>query len=64
MAYIDRIAESAAEAECRRGCMVPDLAGELAFHDDALRARLCAVLAQQSAQFEKVVRLAKQIPFG
>ena len=63
-AYFDRIAASAAEAEWRRGCMVPDLAGEIAFHDDALRARLCAVLAQQSAQFEKVVRLAKQIPFG
>jgi TetR/AcrR family transcriptional regulator, transcriptional repressor for nem operon len=58
-AYFDRIAESAAEAEWRRGCMVPDLAGEIAFHDDALRARLIAVLAQQSAQFEKVVRLAK-----
>jgi TetR/AcrR family transcriptional repressor of nem operon len=55
-AYFDRIAESAAEAEWRRGCMVPDLAGEIAFHDDALRARLCAVLARQSAQFEKVVR--------
>ena len=59
MAYIDRIAESGAEAEWRRGCMVPDLAGEIAFHDDALRARLCVVLAQQSAQFEKVVRLAR-----
>ena len=59
MAYIDRIAESAAEAEWRRGCMVPDLAGEIAFHDEALRARLCVVLAQQSAQFEKVVRLAR-----
>jgi TetR/AcrR family transcriptional regulator, transcriptional repressor for nem operon len=59
MAYIDRIAESAAEAEWRRGCMVPDLAGEIVFHDDALRARLRAVLAQQSAQFEKVVRLAR-----
>jgi TetR/AcrR family transcriptional regulator, transcriptional repressor for nem operon len=58
-AYFDRIAESAAEAEWRRGCMVPDLAGEIAFHDDGLRARPCAVLAQQSAQFEKVVRLAK-----
>jgi TetR/AcrR family transcriptional regulator, transcriptional repressor for nem operon len=59
MAYIDRIAESAAEAEWRRGCMVPDLADEIVFHDDALRARLRAVLAQQSAQFEKVVRLAR-----
>jgi TetR/AcrR family transcriptional regulator, transcriptional repressor for nem operon len=59
MAYFDRIAESAAEAEWRRGCMVPDLAGEIAFHDDALRARLCAVPAQQSAQFEKVVRLIR-----
>jgi TetR/AcrR family transcriptional regulator, transcriptional repressor for nem operon len=59
MAYIDRIAESAAEAEWRRGCMIPDLAGEIAFHDDALRARLCAVLAQQSAQFEKIVRCAR-----
>jgi TetR/AcrR family transcriptional regulator, transcriptional repressor for nem operon len=58
-AYFDRISKSAAEAEWRRGCMVPDLAGEIAFHDDALRARLCAVLAQQSAQFEKVVRLAR-----
>ncbi len=44
MAYFDRIAASAAEAEWRRGCMVPDLAGEIAFHDDALRARLCAVV--------------------
>ena len=59
MAYIDRITESAAEAEWRRGCMVPDLAGEIAFHHDALRARLRAVLAQQSAQFETVVRLAR-----
>jgi TetR/AcrR family transcriptional regulator, transcriptional repressor for nem operon len=59
MAYFDRIAASAAEAEWRCGCMVPDLAGEIAFHDDALRARLCAVLAQQSAQFEKVVRLLR-----
>jgi TetR/AcrR family transcriptional regulator, transcriptional repressor for nem operon len=55
-AYFDRIAKSAAEAQWRRGCMVPDLAGEIAFHDDALRARLCEVLAQQSAQFERVVR--------
>ncbi|MGB7973067.1 MAG: TetR family transcriptional regulator C-terminal domain-containing protein [Roseiarcus sp.] len=58
MAYFDRIAASAAGAEWRRGCMVPDLAGEIALHDDALRARLCAVLAQQSAQLEKVVRSA------
>jgi TetR/AcrR family transcriptional regulator, transcriptional repressor for nem operon len=55
-AYFDRIAKSATEAQWRRGCMVPDLAGEIAFHDDALRARLCEVLAQQSAQFERVVR--------
>jgi TetR/AcrR family transcriptional repressor of nem operon len=59
MAYFDRISKSAAEAEWRRGCMVPDLAGEIAFHDDALRVRLCAVLAQQSTEFEKVVRLAR-----
>jgi TetR/AcrR family transcriptional repressor of nem operon len=39
--------------------MVPDLAGEITFHDDALRARLCAVLAQQSARFESVVRLLR-----
>jgi TetR/AcrR family transcriptional repressor of nem operon len=58
-AYFDRIAESAAEAGWRRGCMVPDLAGEIAFHDDALRARLIVVLARQSAQFEKVVRLIR-----
>ncbi len=57
MAYFDRIAASAAEAGWRRACMVPDLAGEIAFHDDALRARLCAVLARQSAQLERVVRL-------
>ena len=60
-AYFDRIAESAAEAEWRRGCMVPDLAGEVAFHDDALRARLCTVLAQQSAQFAKVVGLVRSL---
>jgi TetR/AcrR family transcriptional repressor of nem operon len=59
MAYFARISTSAAEAEWRRGCMVPDLAGEIAFHDDALRVRLCAVLAQQSTEFEKVVRLAR-----
>src|SRR3984885_5797500 len=58
-AYFDRLWKSAAEAEWRRGCMAPDLAGEIAFHDDALRARLCAALAHQSAQFEKVVRLAR-----
>jgi TetR/AcrR family transcriptional repressor of nem operon len=58
-AYFDRIAKAAAEARWRRGCMVSDLAGEIAFHDDALRARLCAVLAQQSKRFEEVVRLAK-----
>ncbi|HZZ26197.1 MAG TPA: TetR family transcriptional regulator C-terminal domain-containing protein [Roseiarcus sp.] len=58
-AYFDRISKSAAEARWRRGCMVPDLAGEIAFHDDALRTRLCAVLAHQSAQFERVVRLAR-----
>jgi TetR/AcrR family transcriptional regulator, transcriptional repressor for nem operon len=58
-AYFDRIAASAAEAQWRRGCMVADLAGEIGFHDDALRARLIAVLAQQSAQFEKVVRLIR-----
>ncbi len=58
-AYFDRFSKSAAEADWRRGCMVPDLAGEIAFHDDALRARLCTVLAQQSAQFEKVVRLLR-----
>jgi TetR/AcrR family transcriptional regulator, transcriptional repressor for nem operon len=58
-AYFDRIAASAAEVQWRRGCMVPDLAGEIAFHDDALRERLVAVLAQQSAQFEKVVRLLR-----
>jgi TetR/AcrR family transcriptional repressor of nem operon len=59
MAYFDRIAASAAESQWRRGCMVPDLAGEIASHDEALRARLCAVLAEQSAQFEKVVRLVR-----
>jgi TetR/AcrR family transcriptional regulator, transcriptional repressor for nem operon len=59
MAYFDRIAASAAEAGWRRGCMVSDLAGEIVFHDDALRARLCAVLAQQSARFESVVRLLR-----
>ena len=59
VAYFDRIAKSAAEAQWRRGCMVPDLAGEITFHDGALRARLCAVLAQQSARFESVVRLLR-----
>jgi TetR/AcrR family transcriptional regulator, transcriptional repressor for nem operon len=58
-AYFNRIAESPGEAGWRRGCMVPDLAGEIASHDDALRARLCPVLAQQSAQFEKVVCMAR-----
>jgi TetR/AcrR family transcriptional regulator, transcriptional repressor for nem operon len=55
-AYFDQIAASAAEAQWRRGCMVPDLAGEIAYHDDALRARLIEVLAQQSTRFETVVR--------
>jgi hypothetical protein len=57
MGYFDRIAESAAETEWRRGRMVPDLSGEIA--DDAPRARPCAVLAQQSGAFENVVRLAR-----
>ncbi len=39
--------------------MVADLAGEIAFHDDALRERLIAVLARQSAELEKAVRLAR-----
>jgi TetR/AcrR family transcriptional repressor of nem operon len=64
MAYFDRISKSAAEAEWRRGCMVPDLAGEIAFHDEAMRARLCAVLAQQSARFESVVRLLRSDEAG
>jgi TetR/AcrR family transcriptional repressor of nem operon len=59
MAYFDRIAESAAKARWRQGCMVADLAGEIAFHDDALRERLIAVLARQSAELEKVVRLIR-----
>jgi TetR/AcrR family transcriptional repressor of nem operon len=59
MAYFDRIAESAAKARWRQGCMVADLAGEIAFHDDALRERLIAVLARQSAELEKAVRLVR-----
>lgn len=58
-AYFDRIAATAAEAGWRRGCMVPDLATEIEAHGDALRQRLCAVLAQQSARFEAVVRLLR-----
>jgi len=57
--YFDRVAVAAAEAEWRRGCIVPDLAAEIAAHGDALRARLCAVLAQQSARFEAVARLLR-----
>ena len=55
-AYFDALAESAAEAQWRRGCMVADLAGEIAFHDDALRQRLIEALARQSARFETIVR--------
>jgi TetR/AcrR family transcriptional regulator, transcriptional repressor for nem operon len=59
MAYFDRISKSAVEADWRRGCMVHDLAGEIAFHGDALRARLCTVLTQHSAKLEKVVRMLR-----
>lgn len=58
-AYFDRISEAAAEGQWQRGCIIPDLAGEIAVHGDALRGRLCAVLAQQSRQFETVVRLLR-----
>ncbi|WP_316232107.1 TetR/AcrR family transcriptional regulator [Bradyrhizobium sp. SZCCHNR1051] len=58
--YFDRISAAAAGAEWRRGCIVPDLAAEIAAHGDALRARLCTVLAEQSARFETVARLLRQ----
>ncbi|WP_407160491.1 TetR family transcriptional regulator C-terminal domain-containing protein [Bradyrhizobium sp. STM 3557] len=57
--YFDRISTAVAEAEWQRGCIVPDLAAEIAAHGDALRARLCTVLAQQSARFEMVARLLR-----
>jgi TetR/AcrR family transcriptional repressor of nem operon len=57
--YFDRVAIAAAEAEWQRGCIVPDLAAEIAAHGDALRARLCTVLAQQSERFEAVARLLR-----
>ena len=58
-AYFERISGAAAEAQWQRGCIIPDLAGEIAVHSDALRERLCTVLAQQSRQFEMVVRLLR-----
>ncbi|MGJ5131798.1 MULTISPECIES: TetR/AcrR family transcriptional regulator [unclassified Bradyrhizobium] len=58
--YFDRISAAAAGAEWQRGCIVPDLAAEIAAHGDALRARLCTVLAEQSARFETVARLLRQ----
>ena len=57
--YFDRIAAAAAEARWQRGCIVPDLAAEIAAHGDALREHLCAVLARQSARFEAVARLLR-----
>ncbi|MGY8705401.1 TetR family transcriptional regulator C-terminal domain-containing protein [Bradyrhizobium sp. 18BD] len=57
--YFGRISTTAAEAEWQRGCMVPDLAAEIAAHGEALRARLCMVLAQHSARFEAVARLLR-----
>ena len=57
--YFDRIAGAAADAGWQRGCIVPDLAAEIAVHGDALREHLCAVLARQSARFEAVVRLLR-----
>ncbi len=56
-AYFDRISTAVAEAEWQRGCIIPDLAAEISAHGDALRLRLGAVLEQQSARFEAVVRL-------
>lgn len=58
-AYFDRISTAVAEAEWQRGCIVPDLAAEISAHGDALRVRLCAMLEQQSARFEAVVRLLR-----
>jgi TetR/AcrR family transcriptional repressor of nem operon len=58
-AYFDRISTAAGEAGWQRGCIVPDLAAEIASHGDALRERLCTVLAQQSARFEAVVRMLR-----
>lgn len=55
-AYFDQIASHAGDYGWQRGCMVPDLAGEIAAHGDALRLRLCAILAQQSTRFEELIR--------
>ncbi|UAK25614.1 TetR/AcrR family transcriptional regulator [Sphingomonas nostoxanthinifaciens] len=55
--YFARISDSAAEAQWQRGCLVVDLAGEVAAHGDAVRERMCTVLARQSTRFEEVVRL-------
>ncbi|WP_395840755.1 TetR/AcrR family transcriptional regulator [Cystobacter fuscus] len=58
-AYFAHISRTTAEAGWQRGCIVPDLAAEIAVHGDALRERLCAVLEHQSARFEEVVRLLR-----
>jgi TetR/AcrR family transcriptional repressor of nem operon len=57
--YFENVAKAIEDTAWTRGCMIPDLAGEIAIHNDALRERLCAVLSEQSAQFEAVVRLLR-----
>ncbi len=55
--YFDTIGEALSEADWQRGCMVVDLAAEIPARSDAIRERLVAMLGQQSAQFEAVLRL-------
>lgn len=57
--YFEKVAKAIEDTTWTHGCMIPDLAGEIAMHNDALRERLCAILSEQSAQFEAVVRLLR-----
>jgi TetR/AcrR family transcriptional repressor of nem operon len=57
--YFDRIAAAAADAQWQLGCLVGDLASEIAAHGDVLRGRACEVLSQQSARFEEIIRLLR-----
>ena len=54
-AYFDEIERRLAAEGWRVGCLVPDLASEIPFHSEALRARLCAVLERQVGVLQDVL---------
>jgi TetR/AcrR family transcriptional regulator, transcriptional repressor for nem operon len=55
-AYFDLVSAKMAETGWRIGCLIPDLATELAARSDIVRDRLLSVMQAQVASFEAVLR--------